>query len=70
MPTTVAYMSALVAASYLRGVLDVLQEYDETEESTTHTITQVVAVALGTLVGAVFGTNHDIALNIVMTWEE
>eukprot|EP00116_Pleurobrachia_bachei_P007534 sb/3467796/ len=47
---------ALLAADYCRQVIDLLAEYDEeAAESANSTMLQVGAVALGALVGAVFG---------------
>ena len=46
---------ALVATQYLKGVIDILMEYEETKSSTTYTLTQVLIAGGGALVGAVLG---------------
>ena len=46
---------ALVATQYLKGVIDILLEYEETEKSTTYTVTQTLVAGGGALLGAFFG---------------
>ena len=46
---------SIEAAEYLKGVVQILQEYDETSEATTSTLLQVVSAASGALLGAFFG---------------
>ncbi|KAL5257364.1 hypothetical protein ACHWQZ_G012336 [Mnemiopsis leidyi] len=46
---------ALVATQYLKGVIDILMEYEETEKSTTYTVTQTLVAGGGALLGAFFG---------------
>lgn len=46
---------ALLAADYLKNVADILNEYDETKESTNLTLAQTLITGVGTLAGAVMG---------------
>ena len=46
---------ALAAAQYLKGVIDILQEYEETESSTQCTLTQILLTAGGDLLRVFVG---------------
>ena len=46
---------SLAVAEYLKGVADILMEYDETQNSTKWTIAQTLVTGVGTLVGAIVG---------------
>ena len=46
---------ALVAVNYLKAVVDILCEYEETGDSASKTVTQVLITGTATLLGAFLG---------------
>ena len=59
-------MAMVVSATqYLKSVIDILMEYEETQDSTKWTVTQTLIVGGSALVGALLGECNHVIIGLV-----